>query len=82
MFSAAGGVGAGGAALPEVGKLEKDRGVGFGEAPLDARPATSIQARKIPAGPKHLFPIKNNAANARPPRNQDSVHVLKGICSV
>ena len=47
---AAGGAGAVGEGAPQVGKLEKDRGVGFGEAPLDARPPGSIPARAITAG--------------------------------
>jgi hypothetical protein len=41
----------------EVGKLEKDRGVGFGEAPLNARPPTSIQQPPGTAGVKHQAPF-------------------------
>jgi hypothetical protein len=49
-FQRAGSAGAGGVTAAQVGKLEKGRGVGFGEAPLDARPPDSVHPRTAPAG--------------------------------
>jgi hypothetical protein len=68
-------VGSGQTVRDVVGKLEKDRGVGFGEAPLNARPATTILQRPVPPGVQSLkvFALHDTALKRRKPSSEATV---------